>query len=185
MHAEWTNPKGEVLKSSVVTPTDAGWLGLELLFNESDIEQNAETETNSNNDSDDSEVANATVDGDHEAAEQTVLDFRDDYEYAVNNKDFSSISPYLEKDSTAEKGLKKYISDLKDTDYDYNFTSNKILDTKVIDDHTIQVKTNELFTFTNHLDQVTDYDREKLYTLTQEQGDYYITEIEYLETNRD
>lgn len=179
MHAEWKKPDVGIVKSAVVTPKDVDWLGLDFMFeqDESDWEQE---EADSIDDEDENEE-----DMNMDEAGDVVLAFRDAYETAVNTKDFSLIHPYLEEGSHAYKDLKNYISDLQDTDYHYDFTYNEILDTAEIDKETIEIKTKELFTFTNHLDAQTDYDREKLYHLIQSDNTYKITKIDYVETNRD
>lgn len=167
MHAEWKTSDGDVIKSDIVTQRSAGVFGgVPFVFDETK-----------------SEVA--TSETPNRKAGDTVLHFRDAYEKAVNNKDYSLIKPFMKKDSDASEDLKEYIHDLKDTDYAYNFTSNKVLTVEEMDSNTVEVMTNEKFIFTNHRDEQTEYDREKVYTLIFENGSYQITKIEYVKTNRD
>lgn len=171
MHAEWTNPNGDTFKTETVTKEDTSWYGgIPLSFDETEIEETQE-----------SKVASIET----EDLGETVLSFRDAYEKALNSKDFSLIKDFMKKDSDADKGLKEYIRDLKDTDYNYEFTSNKVLDVEEIDDKTVKVTTNEKFIFTNHKDEQTDYDREKTYTMKLVDEEYKISKIDYVETNRD
>ena len=113
-----------------------------------------------------------------------ILNFRDAYEIAVNEKDFSLIVQYLKNESEAYQELDIYIGDLQDTSYHYDFTENHILDVTEMADGSVEVATRELFTFTNHLNNATDYDREQIYTLENVDGVYEIRLIEYVETNR-
>ncbi|GAB3056285.1 TcaA NTF2-like domain-containing protein [Virgibacillus ainsalahensis] len=180
LHAEWTSSEGETYTAE----GQNGWGGLTFNFDETEIyqeETQSEAEVASTETEEESESETKTDSGD---AGEIVLDFRDAYENAVNNKDFSQIDSFLQDDSTADSELSEYIGDLEDTDYHYDFTSNEVLDVSE-DGNEIEVTTNELFTFTNHLNDVTEYDREKVYTLVSEDGSYKITNIEYLETNRD
>ncbi|MFD1362365.1 TcaA NTF2-like domain-containing protein [Lentibacillus salinarum] len=172
MHAEWTSPDGDVVKSETVTQNDAQFIGgIPFSFDKSEMEEA------------DTEEAAADISGDD--AGDTVLDFRDAYEKAVNTKDYSLIESFILEGSEAEDELQEYIGDLKETDYDYDFTSNEVLDVEEVDDETVNVTTNEVFVFTNHRDEQTDYDRVKTYTVKLEDGDYKISLIEYDETNRD
>ncbi|WP_087974144.1 zinc ribbon domain-containing protein [Oceanobacillus rekensis] len=130
-----------------------------------------------------SETTTATVE-DSDAGE-FVLQFRDAYENSLNSKDFSLIESYLKVDSHAYDELEEYVGNLKDTAYAYEFTSNEVINTKEIDDSTVEVTTNEIFVFTNHLDEQIDYDRDKVYNVNITDDGYEITKIDYVETNRD
>lgn len=167
MHGEWENADGEIVKTEMLTLNDSGWYGIEFFFNEIDAEEEA-------SDSEGSGIA-----------EDIVLDFRNAYETALNTKDFSLIEPYLNNDSTAYDELRIYIGDLKDTDYNYSFDANEILDAEEIDGDKFEITTKEIFTFTNHLNEQIDYDRTKKYTLVPVEDSYQITNIDYEETNRD
>ncbi|GAB3795680.1 TcaA NTF2-like domain-containing protein [Virgibacillus kimchii] len=173
MHAEWERPDGEVFKSDDVTVNDVSWGSLPFQFDETAM-------------MDEPDVASAeTEEINMEDAEQVVLDFRANYETALNTKDFSLIESFLKEDSEVDEELRTYIGDLEDTAYQYNFISNEILDVEEISEDLIEVATEELFIFTNHVDEQIDYDREKVYTMVQEEDGYKITRIDYVETNRD
>ncbi|MGJ9458112.1 zinc ribbon domain-containing protein [Oceanobacillus sp. CF4.6] len=133
----------------------------------------------------DENIASATTTVEGSDAGEFVLQFRDAYENSLNSKDFSLIESYLKVDSHAYDELEEYVGNLKDTAYTYEFTANEVMDTKEIDDSTIEVTTNEIFVFTNHLDEQIDYDRNKVYNVTITDGGYKITKIDYVETNRD
>ncbi|GAA0435020.1 zinc ribbon domain-containing protein [Lentibacillus halophilus] len=165
MHAEWEDPNGNVLQSETVTQADASEFGsISFQFDEKAIRE-----------------ANADPDD----AGDIVLNFRDAYENALNAKNYSAIESYVLSGSKAEDDLQEYIGDLKDKDYDYDFTSNEVVKVNEADDNTVHVTTNEQFTFTNHRDEQTDYDRTKTYTMEPDGDQYKISEITYNETERD
>ncbi|WP_121616368.1 zinc ribbon domain-containing protein [Virgibacillus halodenitrificans] len=172
LHAEWESPQGKVIKSDILTIQDLGWYGFSFYFDDSSSEGEPETK-----------VAAAELDS--QEPEDIVLHFREAYENALNSKDFSIIESYLKKDSAAYKELKKYIKDLKDTAYDYDFHSNEVLQMEEISKNKYEITTNEQFTFTNHLNEQTDYDRTKIYTLVSADDTFKISQIDYVETNRE
>ena len=171
LHAELEKADGKVVKTDVMTVDDVGWYGFDFNFDEEDASG--------------SETASSDTDVDVDSIGDIVLDFRDAYESALNNKDFSLIAPYLEKGSTAYEELEEYVGDLEDTAYHYDFTSNEIVDVDELAGDEVIVTTNEVFTFTNHLDDKIDYDRTKEYVLVKSGEAYKIKEIDYVETNRD
>ncbi|PAV28299.1 hypothetical protein CIL05_16820 [Virgibacillus profundi] len=173
MHAEWKSPNGDNIKSDVLTLGETtDWYGLSFYFDESSVEDEPDTEV-------------ASSDFENNDPEKMVLNFRDAYESALNSKDFSLIEPYLEIESEAYEELRIYIGDLKNTDYHYDFEANEVLSVDSISDTKMEITTNEIFTFTNHLDEQIDYDRKKIYTLILSDDTYKITTIDYVETNRD
>lgn len=187
VHAEWKNTEGKVMKSEPFKPHELGtWYGSLFSFDDIVAEEEEEQDGEPEKDNDEEETKTASSSQiDHDAAGDAVLGFRDAYEGAVNTKDFSLIESYLEKGSDADKELSKYIDELENKAYHHDFTSNKILHVDEVDDHTVKVKTNEQFTFTNHLDEQTEYDRDKFYTLTISGDSYKITKIDYVETNKE
>ncbi|GAB4073136.1 hypothetical protein GCM10028778_07400 [Barrientosiimonas marina] len=160
MHAEWTTPDGDVIKSNTVTPDDNKMFGV-IPFS---FAENEDTNKHARN---------------------TILDFRSDYEKALNSKDYSQIASYIQSGSEAESELKEYIGDLEDKGYNYNFTANSVQDVETIDEETLEVTSREQFIFTNHRGKTTDYDRIKTYTVTTTNDAYEISSIDYDETNRD
>ncbi|GGN52108.1 TcaA NTF2-like domain-containing protein [Oceanobacillus indicireducens] len=171
LHAELEKADGKVMKTDVMTEDDLGWYGFDFYFNEDDAP--------------DSETTTSDSDVDADSLGDMVLDFRDAYESSLNNKDFSLIAPFLDKGSTAYAELEEYVGDLKDTAYHYDFISNEIVNVEELAGNEILVTTNEVFTFTNHLDEQIDYDRTKEYVLVKSGETYKIKEIDYVETNRD
>lgn len=164
MHAEWKTPKGKVMKTKTVTPEDAYFGTLYFEFGYDDY-----------------------IEYDSYSAGDHVLNFRDAYEQALNSKDYSFIASFIQTGSAAEKELKKFISDLEDMQFHYEFTDNQIIDTEMVDDVTYQVTTREKFTYTHYekgKEEVTDYDREKIYHVKETDDGYKITKIEYKETDR-
>lgn len=166
MHGEWNNDNDELIKTETLKFDDNSWYGFEFYFEEQTVEEEEETK-------------------DSETAGDVVLDFRDAYQDSLNERNFDLIAPFLKNNSNVYDELRIYIGDLEDTAFHYEFIQNEILDIAEIDDSTVEVTTNELFTFTNHLDDTIDYDRTKIYTLELVDDSYQITNISYQETNRD
>ncbi|PKR77876.1 hypothetical protein CEY16_08075 [Halalkalibacillus sediminis] len=181
-HGEWTSPDGQVLKTDTMTLEDSDWYGLNFYFDEYALEEDNAFEDEADEDID---LASTENDNLYEEISDFVLSFRDDYEIAVNTKDYSMIDSYLQDEGEAQAELSTYISDLEDSAYHYEFTSNEIIEVYEMDAETYEVTTNELFVFTNHLDEQTEYDRTKTYTLHYKNDDFSIEKIEYNETNRD
>ncbi|MEL3970796.1 hypothetical protein AAEO50_00750 [Rossellomorea oryzaecorticis] len=169
MFAEIETPDGKKVKSEPITQDQVSWGGLSFMFD--DEEEVNETKT---------EEASLFA----EEAARYVLDFRDAYEQALNDRDYSLISSYMKPGSLAEEELIDYIGDLQDKEYSYEFTENTIVETKEIDVEVFEVTTKEKFTFTNHLNEQTTYDREKIYTVIQTGFTYTIETIEINDTER-
>ncbi|MFC2949373.1 TcaA NTF2-like domain-containing protein [Virgibacillus sediminis] len=208
LHAEWTDPEGETLQ----VKAESGWENsYSFHFEEADTAEDqtafldvdvSELEGEAQSPEEEPEPAEDDTPADLETEEEEegetaqmelqsvdagdiVLVFRDSYENALNQKSFGFIEPYIQSGSQAHSDLQTYIADLADTDYHYEFTSNDILGVEEVDGETVEVTTSERFTFTNDEQEVVDYDRQKVYTLSREDGTYRISDIEYLETNRD
>ena len=121
-----------------------------------------------------------------EIAQQHVLDFRDAYEDALNNRDFSLIYPFLLTDSVAYKELVEFVGDLKNENYTYDFTHNETTDWVVHPNGDIAIDTYEVFDFINHKGNSTHYKRDKTYLLTQDDsGNYKIYNIAIGDTIRE
>jgi len=121
-----------------------------------------------------------------ENAERLVLDFRNDYEKTLNNRDFSLVDHYLLTDSVAYKELVEFVGDLKNENYTYDFTHNEATDWEVYPHGDIAIDTYEVFDFTNHKGQLTNYKREKSYLLMlDENGEYKIYNIAISDTVRE
>ncbi|MCA0985150.1 hypothetical protein LCL89_14050 [Halobacillus yeomjeoni] len=166
VHAEWTNPRGEIIKTDPLYPADAYRTDLAFIFDQPIVEK--ETESVGLNDRD---------------AEELVLNFRKAYEEALNNDDYSRIDPYIAAGSQADKDLKEYLNDMRGADFSYNFTDNKVLAVEETSDGVV-VTTEERFIFTNHKGDQIEYYKNKDYYLKEEAGTYKITLIEITFTER-
>lgn len=164
MHAEWKNPKGKVMKTKTVTQADAYWDSIYFEFGyDEEVDEFAYSP------------------GNH------VINFRNAYEKALNSKDYRLIEPFIEEGSAAEKELKKFVADLEDLEFHYEFTDNTVIDYEITGENTYTVTTRETFTYTHYekgKDETTDYDREKVYHVKETDHGYKITKIEYSETDR-
>ena len=176
LHAEWKDDEGKTYKTESINQDGDVWGTLDFEFEVEDEPIAASTTEEPAGDSEEME--------DSESAENHVLSFRLAYEEALNSKDYSLIVPFLLKESPADKELKKYIGDLEDKGYSYEFTENTITGTENTGENTFIVSTNEIFIFTNHLNEQTHYDREKTYTVIDTEDGYKITEINIKDTDR-
>ena len=111
-----------------------------------------------------------------------IQSFRSSYEYALNYQDFSYINYYLMDGSPVYDELSKYINELEDADYYYEFTQDQVTDISLSPEEAI-ISTNEKFIFTNHEGEVTHYDRNKEYTVKLDGNEYKIYSIKILDTN--
>src|SRR5690625_4066589 len=167
LHAEWKNTDGNTIRSNTVKLQELGDYP-EIYF-----------------DFDAANAVHADVAGDVEAeVGQFILDFRNAYEDAVNYADFFEIENYLKPDSHAEKELKKFIKDMEDGYYYYEFYENIILNVEKKDKKTYHVKTNELFMFRDDDGKEYDYDREKMYIVEIIDEQFLISKIEYTDTQK-
>lgn len=167
VHAEW-NSAGKVLKTADTNLAEAEGHHIVFIFDDSLMAEGPPKETI-----------------DPQLAEDTIISFRSDYESALNYRDYSYISDYLLTGSPAEKELKKYIGDLKDTDFNYSFQSNDVEKVEEVNAYTVKLTTREQFVFTNHRGEMTDYNRLKVYTVKIAGDSYKISDIQYVKTNRD
>ncbi|UOR11579.1 TcaA NTF2-like domain-containing protein [Halobacillus amylolyticus] len=171
MHAEWKTPDGEMIKSDPITQDGDDFGNYHFAF-ELPVMENKEEPVETNRE--------APLDD----VEEFVLDFRDAYEVALNNRDYSYIEDYLLDGSDADAGLSKYVGDLKDENYTYEFNENLITGAEQVKEGIFKIFTNEKFLFTNHLGDQIDYDREKIYTVVTHGSGLQIRKIDINETNR-
>lgn len=110
-------------------------------------------------------------------------DFRYSFETALNYIDTSYVASYFEAGSKLQKDYMAFIVDHSSFGYyEYNYVTNNITEMNAIDGNTIQFKTNETFYFYSSDDGDWHYDRDKLYTVKINNGDYVITNIEDIGT---
>lgn len=121
---------------------------------------------------------------DNDEVAQFILEFRSAYENAVNYVDYSYISDYLKEDSAAEQELKKFVKDMEDGYYHYDFTENTVLNVKEDKKNKYTVTTNEKFEFRDDDFKWYDYDREKVYHVELYDGEFKLTKIEYKDTKK-
>ncbi|WP_273831898.1 TcaA NTF2-like domain-containing protein [Guptibacillus sedimenti] len=174
LHAEWKDEKGKTYKTESVNQDGDTWDALDFDF---DVDDSVVASTTTKSNDEDS------ID-ESEAVQSHVLDFRVAYEEALNSRDYSIVAPFLLKQSAADKELKKYIGDLQDKGYSYEFTDNTVTNIEDLGDNTFTVSTNEVFIFTNHLNEQTHYDREKTYTIIKHVDGFKIKKISIKDTDR-
>lgn len=121
---------------------------------------------------------------DNEAVGQFILHFRDAYERAVNDANYAEIKPFLKEKGAAEKELQKFVKDMGDGNYYYDFLENNVLSVKEIDETTFEVTTNETFEFIDDDSTHYFYDREKIYIVEKADNGYGIVKIEYVDTKK-
>lgn len=169
-YAEWEDEDGD----AVLSDTEEVELTTE---NESvyfDFDESKAIDTDAVEDSDDKEIE----------VGQYVLEFRNAYEAAVNHADYDEIKRFSKSGSEAEKELKKFIGDMDDGSYDYDFKDNKVVDIEK-DDKTYVVQTNETFDFIDDDGEKYHYDRVKSYDVEESDEEYFIKEIHYDDTDKE
>lgn len=170
LHVEKKMPSGE----NAVSKEEVGLAGSEINFiYPSEVSFVVKT---------DEELANEKFNKND--LERFVLDFREAYSNSLNDQSFSRISRYLETDSSAYKELKKFVGDLGNQFYEYEFTVNEVTNVEVTINEA-HVSTYEEFYFTNHTYDTVFYQRDKQYDIRLDQdGHYKIHKINIFETKR-
>lgn len=120
---------------------------------------------------------------DYDVAE-FVLDFRTAYENAVNYAEYDEIATFMKSGSQEEKDLKKFIKDMGDATYYYDFEDNMITNVEKTDDKHFEVETNEQFVFYDEDGIIYEYDRDKIYFIELIDEAYKIHKIDYKDTNK-
>lgn len=168
LHAEWKDEKGNIVRSNTVKVDDIdSYTDIYFDFDETktihkDVAQEAEVE-----------------------AGQFILEFREAYEDAVNYIDYTEIAPFIKSDSHADKELRKFIKEMEDGYYYYEFDENTITNVQKKKGDQFVVDTNELFTFIDDDGKMYEYDRNKKYHIEKVDDSYQITKIEYKDTKKD
>jgi len=117
--------------------------------------------------------------------EEFFWNFRGAYQEALNNKDFDRVEYYLKPDTIARQEIKDFIGDIGNEYYLYEFLTDNIIEFDIQGDKAF-ITTFEEFNFTNHLDVVTNYKRNKKYEIVKPiEGMYQIISIEILDTQRE
>lgn len=172
VHAEWTDEDGNIVTSNIEE--------IDFAEDYSDVYfEFDETKTVAASLAEDDD----TNDKETEAG-QFVLAFREAYENAVNHADYKDVEPYVKKDSHAAKELKKFIKDMDDGFYSYDFEENQVIDIKTEKDNKFTVQTNEKFTFRDDDGEKYKYDRKKSYDVEEDDGKFLIKKIKYDDTKK-
>lgn len=109
--------------------------------------------------------------------------FRNDYEYAINFGVDNYLNYYFERGTQISNDYIKFVNDHNDMDYYfYKFLTNEVIDMRVIDENTVEFEANETFEFYSEIDGDWHYEGNKKYTVTLNEGDFYITSIEEIGT---
>lgn len=107
-----------------------------------------------------------------------ILNFRGDYEVALQNEDFSYIEDMLQYDSQVYYEMADYIDEITGQGMVFNFTSNEVTNIDIQADYAI-VSTFEVFDFMNAAGEWSVYERIKDYVVVTDVDGYYkITNIE-------
>lgn len=107
-----------------------------------------------------------------------ILNFRGDYEIALQNEDFSYIEDMLLYDSVAYYEMANYMDEIAGQGMIFDFTSNEVTNIEIQADQAI-VSTFEVFDFMNAAGEWSVYERTKDYVvIVDEDGFYKIRHIE-------
>lgn len=116
--------------------------------------------------------------------EEFFLGFRNFYEASLNNKDFTFVQQYLEPDTEAYIETEEFIGDTGDEYYNYNFILNEVTSIELSVEEA-NVFTYEEFEFTNHLNEIILYEREKQYDIRKNnEGELKIHKIHITDTKK-
>lgn len=115
-----------------------------------------------------------------------INNYRDDFEYALNYKDFSYISSYFPVGSEVQSIYMKEIENHAKIDgyFNYEFLSNFTTSVKAIDTDTVYLTTEETFYFYSDKEDYY-YEKSKGYTVDIINDEFYITNIEQLVTDKE
>jgi serine protease Do len=106
-----------------------------------------------------------------------IVYFRDNYELALYNEDFSYIEDMLLSDSSAYIEMADYITEITGKGMMFEFTSNEVTGIVIEADYAV-VSTYEVFDFMDAAGEWSTYERVKDYTVViREDGTYQITGI--------
>lgn len=112
-------------------------------------------------------------------AETWIGIFRRDYEKAVNLADFDYVADYFIPGSPAEEEYRNFVEGHQNrAGYQYNFLSNEILHAAILSDNSILIETREAFEYHSEDEGDWYYERQKKYTLQNNDGLFKIADIE-------
>ncbi|MYL53880.1 hypothetical protein GLW08_11085 [Pontibacillus yanchengensis] len=188
VYAEWTSSKGEKVQSQVLNlnehTSDALYIDIVKPKKEEAqtevVTKSKEDEKEEESNTETSETVETSIS--EQQAIQHVLTFRNNYETALNTKDYSKIANFLLDGGSAYEELFAYINDIKGEEFVFNFTRNQVTNSKIVNKNTALISTAENFIFTNNQGQQMEYDRYKTYTVMLIEGVYKIKTIDISDT---
>ncbi|WP_186725518.1 zinc-ribbon domain-containing protein [Planomicrobium sp. CPCC 101110] len=172
VHVERKNKKGEIETSIEETAYAGDVLELPIYPEEEETVAAEEEEAT------DSEAFT------EEALADFITHFRSAYQSALNSKDYSIVEDYLLENSETSKEVEDFIADIGTDYYLYEFITDNVTEYDIQEDAAF-ITTYEEFDFTNHLDEVTNYKRNKRYKIVEGEDMYKIAEIDILDTERE
>ena len=111
--------------------------------------------------------------------------YRDEFETANNNADFSYVSKYFADGSQIQKDYKKFVEDHKKIDdYKYTFLTNDVTSIDAKSDTEFVLKSTETFEYYSSDDGTIFFERDKEYTIEVKDDHIYFTEIKDLNTKK-
>ncbi|SEH41011.1 Uncharacterized membrane protein YvbJ [Halobacillus karajensis] len=184
LDAEWRDENGKILRTEEVSLEPALPGPLSFMFElETSLAEEAPVE-----DAIDEQMMNIYEIPKEELLpqiEEFVLKFRDDYEQALNEDDFSIAARYLEQGSDAAIDLEKYIGDVAGNGFIFDFHENFVEGAEKISQEFFEVQTKEKFTFTDADGVQTHYERYKVYTVYFSSHGFKIVDIKINDTKRE
>ncbi|MEO4054054.1 hypothetical protein [Solibacillus sp. CAU 1738] len=123
------------------------------------------------------------------AHEQEVMNiyrnFRSDYAAAITYINFNYIDEYFKSGSTIKKDYAKFVNDHENIPgYYYDFLLNDVTSFHAISDTQFELQTLETFNYSSDSEGTINYERKKSYSISYEDGKYYINEIIDLDTKK-
>lgn len=179
LYVERENAQGELETSEEITATAGDFVELPLFTS---IALSEKAEDSSVQSEEEKEVSGPFSE---ESLKIFVTDFRSAYEASLNEKNFSLIDEFLLESSIAREELVDFIGDIGDDYYLYEFIEDNVIEYEIQEEKAF-VTTFEEFDFTNHLDDITNYKRNKRYEVVlNDGGQYRIATIDILDTVRE
>lgn len=162
IYAQTEKKDGTIVKSDVVSlESDHIYLHFEHVRNEQELE------------------------GHEEMIRNQYKSFRNKYESAILYTNFSYIETFFKEGSKIKQDYAKFVVDHKSIPgYDYNFTLNDITGFTALSDSKFELNSLERFTYSSDTEGPIDYEREKKYIFSYDNGAYFIEEIVDVNTKK-
>ena len=111
--------------------------------------------------------------------------FRADYASAIRYTNFDYIGDYFKEGSKIKKDYAKFVTDHDNIPgYNYDFLLNDITSFKTLSDKQFELQSFETFNYSSDKEGFINYERKKKYIFTFENGEYFIDEIDDLDTKK-